>query len=274
MAKVFSFASWNVEHFKNDRTRIRENVAFIQDSDPDVFAVFEVEGKYVFSDFVQLMPTHHFFVTEDLGDMEILVGVRRDLTAFITQRHQLKSAMPTLRPGALVTLMIGDAYYSILFVHLKSADDPKSWGLRDDMIGHVAGLKRALDAMPGVPDDGAHFLCMGDFNTMGMNLTYSEKDLNPLEELDRYERRLKRKNVRLLLKTAPATWWNGSGSSYAPSDLDHVFASSNLSFRSFDGAEIDVRGWPTLGTDAEKTDWIAQHSDHALLYGEVHDGHD
>jgi len=48
MAKLFSFASWNVEHFVNNRERVRENVQFIMESNPDVFAVFEVEGKDVF----------------------------------------------------------------------------------------------------------------------------------------------------------------------------------------------------------------------------------
>ncbi|MDX1420154.1 MAG: endonuclease/exonuclease/phosphatase family protein [Rubricoccaceae bacterium] len=266
MATVFSFASWNVEHFKNDRARAEENIAFLSAQDPDVFAVYEVEGGEVFAHFVELMPSHNIFVTEDLGDMEILIGVRRSLVAFITQRHELKSKLPTLRPGALVTLTIDDAFYSLLFVHLKSASDPRSCGLRDDMIGHVLGLKRALD---NAVDGSANFIAVGDFNTMGMNLTYSDKDLSGAEEIERYRRRFDRKGMRLLSKSADATWWNGPGSSYDPSDLDHVFASDHLQFAPFGGAEVAVRGWPEEGTDAQKGDWIERHSDHALLYGEV-----
>jgi len=91
MAKVFSFASWNVEHFKNDLARAEENIAFLSALDPDVFAIYEVEGGEVFFHFVNLMPTHNIFVTEDLGDMEILIGVRRALVARITQRNNLKT---------------------------------------------------------------------------------------------------------------------------------------------------------------------------------------
>ena len=270
MSKIFSFASWNVEHFKNDRNRIRENVEFIQDSDPDVFAIFEVEGRDVFHDFVQLMPAHNFFITEGLSDMEILVGVRRDIIAFITQRHRLKSQIATLRPGALVTLTIDNQYYAILFVHMKSSSDPRSWGLRDDMIGHVANLKGALDKVPGVPQEGVDFICIGDFNTMGMNLTYSDKDMSSTEELQRYVKRLGRKKMKLLGKTSSVTWWNGLGSRYPKSDLDHAFASRSLNFKKFGDQEIDVRGWTKLTTDQDQSDWIQEHSDHALLYGEVH----
>ena len=271
MAKLFSFASWNVEHFVNNRDRIKENIQFISESNPDVFAVFEVEGKDVFGSFVELMPTHNFFITEDLSKMATLVGVNRQLTAFVTQRQELKSKVPTLRPGALITLTIKDEYYSVLFVHMKSSPDPHSWGLRDDMIGHVLGLKRALDKTPGAPPHGANFICMGDLNTMGMNVTYSDKDMTGAEELERYVKRFKPKKVRLLSKTSDYTWWGGSESDYPPSNLDHVLASDSLNFREFDGMEILVRGWPELPTEEEQTNWIKNHSDHAMLYGEVHD---
>ncbi|MCB0198069.1 MAG: endonuclease/exonuclease/phosphatase family protein [Anaerolineae bacterium] len=270
MTKLFSFAAWNVEHFKNDRDRIRENVKFIQTANPDIFAIFEVEGKYVFGDFVQLMPTHHFFITEGQSGMETLIGVNRDFTAFVTQRDELKSDIPTLRPGVLVTIKINDEFYSFLFLHLKSFPEPRSWGLRDDMIGHIISLKKALDRAPGVSDEGANFLCLGDFNTMGMNLTYSDKDMTGQEELDRYVKRLGRQNMKLLSKSANFTWWNGQ-SSTSPSNLDHVFASKALDFEQLNGAESQVRGWPELATTAEQVDWIGTHSDHAMLYGEVSD---
>lgn len=269
MAKLFSFASWNVEHFVNDPDRVTENIQFIQQHNPDVFAILEVEGSQVFFDFVDLMPTHNFFITEDLSKMEILVGVNRQFTAFVTQRQQFKSKIPTLRPGALVTLTINNDYYSILFLHMKSADDPHSWGLRDDMIGHVGHLKNALDKVPGAPPGGANFIVMGDLNTMGMDLTYSDKDVSGEEELQRYVKRLKPKHMRLLPKSFPHTWWGGSGTTLPPSDLDHVFASDDLQFEKFGQADIDVRGWPKLPTAAQRTDWIKKHSDHALLYGEV-----
>lgn len=270
MSTLFSFGSWNVEHFRNDRDRIRENIEFIQEADPDVFAIYEVEGKDVFEHFVQLMPDHNFYITEGLSHMETLVGVRGGLTAFLTQRHKLKSDIPTLRPGTLVTLTIDDENYSLLFVHLKSADDPRSWGLRDDMSLRIAHLKDALDEAPGTPEEGARFIVVGDFNTMGMNLTYSDKDVSWQEELARYEDRLSRSgDLELLEKTAPYTWWGGTDS-YPPSNLDHCFASENLSFQEMgDGAKVEVRGWPELEGEEEQKDWISEHSDHAMLYGEV-----
>jgi len=39
MAKLFSVASWNVEHFKGRQTRVKNVVKFVQDSDPDLFAL-------------------------------------------------------------------------------------------------------------------------------------------------------------------------------------------------------------------------------------------
>jgi hypothetical protein len=269
MAKLFSFASWNVEHFTNDPHRIAENIEFVQGSNPDVFAIFEVEGKQVFFGFVELMPTHNFFITEDLSRMEILVGVNRDFTAFVTQRQAFKSKVPTLRPGALVTLAIDEDYYSLLFLHMKSQGDPRSWGLRDDMTLHVSRLKTALDNIPVTPASGANFICIGDLNTMGMDLSYSDKDVDGAEELERYKRRLGAKGMKYLSKTHPVTWWGGTGTQYPQSDLDHAFASESLRFEAFGQAELDVRGWPQLLTEAEQTAWINDHSDHAMLYGEV-----
>ena len=269
MTKIFSVASWNVEHFANNKNRIRENIEFVQQSNPDVFAIFEVEGKQVFSDFVSLMPTHNFFITEDLSKMETLIGVNRNFTAFVTQRQAIKSKIPTLRPGALVTLALDNQFYSILFVHLKSLPDPRSWGLRDDMISHILNLKKALDKASGKPE-GANFICMGDFNTMGLNVTYAKNDMSGAEELARYSRRFKGRKMRLLPKTAPATWWGGQDTTIPPSNLDHVFASQSLQFQKFaQDAEVAVRGWPELADEITQTDWINNHSDHGLLYSEV-----
>ena len=45
MARLFSLASWNVEHFKGDPTRVRRVVDYLKGLEPDVFALLEVEGK-------------------------------------------------------------------------------------------------------------------------------------------------------------------------------------------------------------------------------------
>jgi hypothetical protein len=46
-----------------------------------------------------------------------------------------------------------------------------------------------------------------------------------------------------MTKNADATWGKEPG---MRSNLDHVMASDRLTFREFEGAEVDVRGWPKL----------------------------
>jgi hypothetical protein len=80
-----------------------------------------------------------------------------------------------------------------------------------------------------------------------------------------------------LMKTHDATWFNGSSSTLPPSNLDHVYASTNLNFRAFvrpsDGgtASVAVRGWVDEPTAAKKDTWIGKFSDHSLLFFEVTD---
>lgn len=77
------------------------------------------------------------------------------------------------------------------------------------------------------------------------------------------------RNMRRLAKTSP-TFWNGSGSPIPPSDLDKVVASDHLQFKTFQGGtEVSARGWPELPQTADKDHWIADYSDHALIYFEV-----
>jgi exonuclease III len=51
-----SFASWNVEHFEGDEARVADRVEFIRESDPDVFALYELKGEYVLFELVERMP--------------------------------------------------------------------------------------------------------------------------------------------------------------------------------------------------------------------------
>jgi hypothetical protein len=63
--------------------------------------------------------------------------------------------------------------------------------------------------------------------------------------------------------------WNGPAGGYPPANIDHVVSSNHLTFKQFDSADVDVRGWAELKTDAEKVAWIKKYSDHSLLYMEV-----
>jgi endonuclease/exonuclease/phosphatase family metal-dependent hydrolase len=273
MAKIVSFASWNVEHFKGKDDRIERVVSLLKDVNPDLFAIYEVEGKQVFNKLMSQMSTHSFFITEktDKANMEILIGFRKSLSVFVTQRDEFRSKVPTLRPGTLATVRKGDEDYGFLFLHLKSFPDPRSWGLRDDMFRNVASLKRKLDKSPNA-NPTANLIVLGDFNTMGLSAPYNNiSDLTPDHEIAFLEKRFKKVSLRRLPKTAEISWWNGSDN-YAPgSKLDHVFADENLNFKTFDdGAEIKVIGWPEFSVEQERLNWINQFSDHALLYGELH----
>ncbi len=64
MPKAFSVASWNVEHFKNAPSRVGAVIALLASLDPDVFALYEVEGKDVFGELVTQMPGYQFHITE------------------------------------------------------------------------------------------------------------------------------------------------------------------------------------------------------------------
>lgn len=265
---LFSFASWNVQNFFGEPERIDRCVESLRRADPDVFALFEVKGAQVYEALTRQMPEHSFFITEGEHWSDILVGLHRETDGFVTQRRQFKSGQPTLRPGALATLTLADdRRVSLLFLHLKSFDKPRAWGLRDDMIHHVRNLKNTLDDQ--ADDERANFIALGDLNTMGLNVTHLDHDLDGPRELARYETLLAYNHLRLLPKTAPHTW-HQPDDPHAPADLDHAFASTNLRFRPFtDDAPIQVRGWPQLDAPDERDQWTETHSDHVMLYGEV-----
>lgn len=271
MARLFSFASWNIEHFVGRQERFDRVVDVLMDNGPpDVFGIFEVQSSTtVFNEFTTRMPTHQFFITvTPQSPIDTLVGVSRDFTAFYEQRNELTAGMPTLRPGALVTLSINNQSYTLLFVHLKAMDKPVAWGLRDDMVHHIRNLKRRLDQ---ILNGNANFIALGDYNAVGLNVTFSDKDMADAEELFRYRRVLGVRNLTLVPKDRNETLWNGPGSSDPPADADHVFASDHLDIRPGDqGIGVSVKGWPELQTDAAKGKWINELSDHALIYGEVH----
>jgi endonuclease/exonuclease/phosphatase family metal-dependent hydrolase len=265
MAKAFTLASWNVEHFKRNPERITRVVDFLNTQKPDVFALLEVEGASVFEELVTHMQDYQFHITEGRQTQEVLVGVKRGQTAFFTQRTEFKAGNQYLRPGALLTLRIDGQNYSILFLHTKSSSKPIGLGIRDDQFERAFKFKRkVLDKKAGGPGK-SNFIFLGDFNTMGMNYPFQHA-VEVEWELKKLDRDAKKVKMIRLEKNAPATWWNGSGSRYKPADLDHVVASDHLKFKPFNGVPIDVRGWPKLATLSEQDHWIEQYSDHGLLF--------
>src|SRR5262249_43242316 len=130
--------------------------------------------------------------------------------------------------------------YAILFLHLASGPDPRGMGLRDDMIERAFDFRKTLDKAEG-GEGKAHYIFLGDLNTMGLEYPFN-KDIDAATELkkaDKYGQRAKIQMTRL------------------------VKTSDNLT------ANVSVRGWVDLDTDAQKDKFIKELSDHSLLFFEV-----
>jgi len=271
MAKAFSIVSWNVEHFKLDPNRVDRITGFLAKQNPDVLALYEVESKEIFASVTSRFRGYTFQITEGAQSQEILVGVRASLSAFLTQKLEFKSGTTSMRPGLLATLTVAGKSYCVLFLHLASSNEPRGFGLRDDMATRAIKFRKTLDAAAG---GKANYLFLGDLNTMGLDYPY-QRDIDPLTELKRWDVRASRYyGMRRLAKSYDASWSNGSGSTIADSNLDHVYAADHLKFKLFpraDGAkaEVDVRGWTSQPTAAAKDKWIKDYSDHSLLYLEI-----
>jgi endonuclease/exonuclease/phosphatase family metal-dependent hydrolase len=269
-------ASWNVRHFRGEPIRFDRVVDTLVAKSPDVFAIYEVTGRDVYRLMRNLMPEYSVSITEGEQAQEILVGARIGLQPFFTQRPDLRSGVDALRPGALVTVTANGAEYSLLFLHNKSGTAPRDLGLRDDMVRKAFKLGRALDRAAG-DNAPANYLFIGDLNTMGMEYTHLRSmDIDEETELEKLKRFATSRDMRLLAKDAPATWWGGTDT-YDPADLDHVVAATHLNFTTFPGvdrqgnpvqAEVTVKGWPERDGQ-ERLDWIRDHSDHGLLYLEI-----
>ena len=266
MAKALRVASWNVEHFKDDPGRAERVLGLLKAAKPDVFALYEVEGKGVFDPLVKAFPGYQFHITEGQQVQEILVGVKGGLTGFFSQRLEFQIGQVSLRPGSLLTVTVAGVNYSLLFLHTKSSADPIGLGLRDAQFQKAFRLKEALDAQSS--GGAANFLVLGDLNTMGLDYA-AGISVAPAAEIARLSAEAGKVGMRLLSKSHPATWSNGSRSRYQPADLDHVLASKHLVFKPLRGAEVEVLGWPTLSTAAERDAWIKANSDHGLLVFEL-----
>ena len=274
MAKAFSVASWNVEHFGalNKRTKqpikpIQPIIDFIDEQKADVIAIYEVRSQYVFRPILNTMTDYQFHITEGPQMQEILVGIKRGLSAFVTQKLEFKSGQTTLRPGVLVTPLVDGKYYPLLFLHLKSMPDPKGFGLRDDMLRRALKFRSVLNEM--AENNTANYIYLGDLNTMGFDYPFEKHDITAKDELKELDRRARYKKMKRLNKTSDLTWWNGNDKYKPGSNLDHVIAANHLRFKLIDGAEVSVRGWPEKSADSQKRAWIEKFSDHGLLYFEV-----
>jgi len=263
----FRVGHWNIEHFGDDLSKVNRVIKYLTAQKSDIIAIYEVESSKVFRPIVKAIPNYQFHITEGPQIQEILIGIKHGISAYVTQKLEFKSGQSSLRPGVLVTVNIADQFYPLLFLHLKSLSNPKGFGLRDDMIERALKFRKTLDDVSG----GAwksNYIFVGDLNTMGLNYPYVD-DIDSKIEIRRLKNRASYRKMRILTKNQPYTWWNGSGSEYAPGNFDHVFAAKHLRFKNFNGTEVDVRGWTEQPNDAKKDIWVKQYSDHALIYFEV-----
>jgi len=107
MAKAFSVASWNVEHFgAKDKNRRRPKkliepiIEYLASQRADVLAICEVVGSVVFEEMVTRMPEYQFNITEGPQSQEILVGVREDFYQFLYPEVRVQVRL--CKPCALV----------------------------------------------------------------------------------------------------------------------------------------------------------------------------
>jgi len=269
MRKLFSVLSWNVEHFKGTTIRrVTDVIQKIKELNPDVVGLYEVEGKEVYDELTKTLSNYTFHITEGPQTQEILVGARQGIPAFFTQKIEFKEENKYLRPGALLSFKINSVDYALLFLHTKSGNDPLGLGLRDDMFKKACKFRKTLDDAVG-KKWGAHYIFMGDLNTMGMDYPY-DRGIEAGTEIKKLaEKEALKVKMNLLKKDEPATFWNGSKSTIPKSDLDQVVATENLKFKKYNGADVTVLGWPKESTDKAKDDWIKKYSDHGILYFEV-----
>ena len=87
MAKAFSIASWNVEHFRGDPIITNRIITRLRTLDPDIIGLYEVEGSDVFTALTTNFPNYTFQITEGPQSQEFLVGFKSSLPVFITQPH-------------------------------------------------------------------------------------------------------------------------------------------------------------------------------------------
>lgn len=286
MAKAFTVLSWNIEHLSGKKPgRVERVVETLVEETPDIFGLYEIEGKDIYQEISTRMPGYSFHITEGPQTQEILLGVKNSFTAFFSQRVTFKAGNVRLRPGAMLSIKLDNVDYSLVFLHLKSLTEAVGFGIRDYQFERIYKLKKKLDKNAG-PGNRANFIALGDFNTMGMDYRAKKHDIPATGELDNMDKDMKRKSVRMrrLTKTTPNTWSNGSKSRYSPSNLDHVVASDHLQFKMWDNklpvnedpadfvpgkSEVNVLGWVDEATVDKQDKWINKFSDHSYMLFQV-----
>jgi exonuclease III len=268
LTKAFSVASWNVKHFKSIQARKDLAVSFLKTQDADIFALYELYGKDVFTEVLKQFPGYTFQITEGRRSQEILLGIRNSLDAFITQKLEYTSGTTHVSPGLLATIMHDGSVYPMLFMNIDSSPTTQGMGLRYEMMQRAFKYRSRLDKLAWEQGDAkVNYIFLGDMEIMGMNHPFG-KSIDAETELKKWdEEECKKYNMRRLMKTHSPTFRACDGS--YEGDYDQVYVAEHLKFAKSGEAEVDVRGWITEPEDKQK-EWREKYSPHSLLYFEVH----
>jgi len=105
MAKAFSVASWNVEHFgqtkKNSETPkkpIGPILDYLASQKADIVAVYEVVGKMIFIEIMKKMPDYQFHITEGPQTQEIYRALKRPYRVFLRKKLPSNPVLPCCVP--------------------------------------------------------------------------------------------------------------------------------------------------------------------------------
>ncbi len=276
----FSFLSWNIRHFRGGKPRLDDVDAFITGLGPDVLGLIEFQGKSGIRELmVDRFPEYDFAVTDSTGNLEVVVGYRRGKFDQVvwTQKRQFNDVKRHLRPGALVSVRLGDEFYNLLFLHTDSGTTETDYKNRKKVFGKVWRLKAALAKRAASGD--SNLIVLGDLNTMGKGRTISGAS-----EIRKLAKAANKNGSRMLEKDGDATWsqW-GTGpivnrkklkvselDGLKTSDLDHVIAANEIEFDPCgdNGEDIHVKGWRQL-TGTRKVNFLWSLSDHCALFGKV-----
>jgi exonuclease III len=275
---TIKFLSWNVEHFKMNKTQQIADI--IKSYNPDVFGIYEVEAKEIYSFMLSYFPDYSIFITEGQESQEILIACsNRMQTIKFQQKREFQSGNLSLRPGAFLTFKYpAQGLYNFLFLHTDSGSGPVDFGNRTEMFEHAYNLKRKLDF--DNPGQSVNFIMLGDLNTMGLEYPkpYETNEIaqtqTELAYLDFYAKRgsgttksekLSPK-LRRLIKPIGTLY----SKTYGIADLDHIIVSDHLNFTKFGNDEVKLDGWIKYKDNpVELKKFTDQVSDHCLLYCEL-----
>lgn len=286
MTSKIKILSWNVEHFKKNKTQ--EVAQIIKKYNPDVFGIYEVEANSVYTFIKQYFPDYSVFITEGQQRQEILVACRNSHEfkgIKFQQKHEFKSGNPHLRPGAFLTFEYqNQEQYNFLFLHTDSGTSAVDFGNRTEMFEHAYNLKRKLDESS---NSSTNFMILGDLNTMGLKYPKQIKSdiiattSEELEYLKYYSQKgngrsgYKKRNPNLRILSKPhGTYYSKT---YGISDLDHIIASDHMVFTAQTNYHEDTThdifldGWREYLNNSQKMDeFVEEISDHCLLFCELH----